>query len=79
MGHWDRIGLGTGPKGLRGRQTQGRVDPVAGLQLADRVLAMPVDGARLDAQLAGDLLGVQVRVDEAQTFALAFRQLVVGS
>ncbi len=71
--------MGTGPNGFRSRQTQGRVDAVAGLKLADRVFAMPVHRPRLDAQLARDLFGVQVCVDEAQAFALAFRQLVVGS
>ena len=76
MGHWERIGLGITPKGFPRRQTQGRVDAIAGLKLADCVFAMPVHGARLDAQLARDLLGVQVRVDEAQAFALALRQIV---
>lgn len=68
--------MGTGPKGFPGRQTQGCIDAVAGLKLADRVFAMPVHGSRLDAQFARDLLGIQVRVNQAQAFALAFGQIV---
>jgi NAD(P)H-nitrite reductase large subunit len=55
-------------------QKQGRIDAAHGVELARGVLAVAVDGGRLDAQLARDLFGVEVRVHQAQTFALSLRQ-----
>jgi len=62
---------------LPGEQ-QRRVDAADRIQLARRVLAMTVDGGGLDAEFARDLLGVQMRMDEAQAFALARGQQVHG-
>jgi len=37
---------------------------------------MTIDGRRLDAEAAGDLLGVQVRMDEAKALSLTLGQSV---
>jgi len=55
-------------------QQKGGVDPADGVQLASRVLTVAVHRGGLDAQFTRDLLGVQVRVNEAQTLALSRRQ-----
>lgn len=55
-------------------QAQGSGHPVLRLQLPDRILAVAVDRARLDAELARDLLGAEMRMHQAQALALAFGQ-----
>jgi hypothetical protein len=58
------------------QKEQGRIDPSGGVELARGVFAVTIDGRRLDPQAAGDLLGIHVRVDEAQALALAIGQSV---
>lgn len=49
-------------------------DPRIDLQLASGVLAMAINGAGLDAELASDLLGAEMRMNKAQTLPFAFCQ-----
>lgn len=73
---WDRFGYRVIRNGLFSQQEEGRIDPSGGVQLARGVFAMAIDGRRLDAQMPRDLLGVHVRMDEAQAFALAVGQSI---
>jgi len=58
------------------QEEEGGIDPSRGVELACGVFAMTIDGRRLDAQAAGDLLGIHVRMDEAKAFALTVGQSV---
>jgi len=51
-----------------------RLIAVAGAQLAAGAVAIGVDGGLGHAQFAGDLLGAQMPVHQAQAFALSRRQ-----
>ena len=73
---WDRFGYRVIRNSLFGQKEEGGVDPPGGVQLARGVFAVAIDGRRLDAETPGDLLGVHVRVDEAQAFALAVGQSI---
>ncbi|GLS02542.1 hypothetical protein GCM10007859_25660 [Brevundimonas denitrificans] len=75
-GDWDRFGYRVIRNRLFGQKQEGRIDPSGRVQLARRVLTVTVDGRGLDAQAAGDLLGVHVRMDEAKAFALAVGQSI---
>jgi hypothetical protein len=56
------------------REAARRLIAVAGAQLAAGAVAIGVDGGLGHAQFAGDLLGAQMPVHQAQTFALSRRQ-----
>ena len=73
---WERFGYRVIRNGLFGQQQEGGVDPPRGVELARGVLAVAIDRGGLDAETSGDLFGVQVRVDEAKTLALAPGQSV---
>ena len=75
-GDWGRFGYRVIRNVLLGQQEEGGVDPPGGVQLACGVFAMTIDGRRLDAEAAGDLLGVQVRMDEAKALSLTLGQSV---
>jgi len=75
-GDWDRLGYRVIRNGLFGQKEEGCIDPSGRIQLARGVLAVTVDGRRLDAQTPRDLLGVHVRMDEAKAFALAVGQSI---
>ncbi len=75
-GDWGRFGYRVIRNVLLGQQEEGGVDPTGGVQLARGVFAMTIDGRRLDAETAGNLFGVHVRMDEAQALALTVGQSV---
>jgi hypothetical protein len=55
-------------------QEAGRLIAVGNAQLAPRSVAIGVDRGLGHPQLAGDLLGAEVLVDEPQAFPFALRQ-----
>ena len=55
-------------------QQAGGLVPVVHAELAPRPVAVGVDGGLGHAQLAGDLLGAEVLVDEAQALTLPLRE-----
>lgn len=54
----------------RGVVAVGRAEPLAGL------VQVPVDGVLGEAQLAGDLLGAHVAIDETKALTLTFGEAV---
>jgi hypothetical protein len=58
------------------QKEEGGIDPSGGVELARGVFAMTIDGRGLDPQATRDLLGVHVRVNEAQALALTVGQSV---
>jgi len=72
----DRFGYRVIRNSLPGQQKEGGVDPTGGPELARGVFAVPVNGRRLDPQAAGDLLRIQMGMDEAKAFALAVSQTI---
>ena len=73
---WGRFGYRVIRNSLVRDKQQGRIDATGGVQLARGVLAVSIDGRWLDAQTTRDLFGVQVGVDEAETFALTLGQSI---
>lgn len=59
---------------LAGHQSQGGGHAAVDVQLPGGVFAMTIHGAGLDAQLARDLLGVEVRMDQAEALTLSLGQ-----
>lgn len=76
MSDWDRFGYRVIRNSLFGQKQEGGIYPPGGVQLPRSVFAVAIDGRRFDAQASGDLLGVQVAVDEAKAFALAVSQSI---
>ena len=60
-------------------QQTGRFVPVAHAEFASGAVAIGVHGCLRHAELAGDLLGAQVLVHEAQAFTFALRQQLDGA
>jgi hypothetical protein len=61
-----------------GAQQTRRLVAVGNAELAPRAVAIGVDRGLGHAELAGDLLGAEVLVDEAQAFPFALRQQLYG-
>jgi hypothetical protein len=75
--HWEPFGLGLIPNAdFRRHKAFGGGYTVFGLKLAGGVFAMAVDRAGLDTQLAGDLLGIEMRMYQAQALTLALCQSI---
>lgn len=66
--------LGAIRNAFAGGQSQGGGHAAFDLQLLGGVFAMAIHGARLDAQLARDLLGIEVRMDQAEALTLSLGQ-----
>lgn len=66
--------LGGVRNAFAGDQDQGGGHAAFDVQLSGGVFAMAIHGARLDAQLARDLLGIEVRMDQAQALTLSLGQ-----
>ena len=59
-------------------QQPGGLIPVVDAELSARAVAVGVDRGLRHPQLAGDLLGAEVLVDEAQALPFALRQQLDG-
>ena len=55
-------------------EPQGGRYTVLRLQFAGGVLAVPIDRSWLDPQLASDLLGIEVGMDQPEALTFPFRQ-----
>ena len=69
---------GDGRSALVGRHAAGGVVAVLGAQPLAGLVDMGVDRVLGDAELAADLLGAEVLVDESEAFTLAAREKVDG-
>jgi len=74
MRHSDPFGLGLVRNAFLRRQRQCGRDAALDVQFAGGVLAVAVNRPGLDAELARDLLGIEVRVNQAQALTLSFGQ-----
>jgi hypothetical protein len=74
--HWRRSVLGSVPNARPAfrSQRQGGGHAAVDLQLSHGVFAVAVDGSGLDAELACDLLGIEVGMDELQALPFPLRQ-----
>jgi len=70
----DPFVLGTVRNAFAGHQDQGGGHAAVDVQLPGGVFAMTIHGAGLDAQFTRDLLGVEVRMDQAEALTLSLGQ-----